>query len=154
MTTLLTIGYSGLTIEQFTAELQLHSVRCLVDIRELPLSRKRGFSKRALASALESLGIEYLHHGKLGSPRSLRHEVRETRDYRKFYKGVGEFLLQEQSQEQLRQAVDTASRVRSCLMCFCPDWRFCHRKSVIDAISDVEPVQFEHLLVPALSDAA
>jgi uncharacterized protein (DUF488 family) len=56
---LLTIGYEGRTIEEFVGELLAGSVETLIDVRELPLSRKRGFSKRALSTELAAAGIEY-----------------------------------------------------------------------------------------------
>ena len=43
--TLFTLGYKGLTIEAFIARLQAAQVKTVVDVRELPLSRKKGFFK-------------------------------------------------------------------------------------------------------------
>jgi hypothetical protein len=43
--TLFTRGYEGLTNEGFIARLQTAQVKTVVDVRELPLSRKKGFSK-------------------------------------------------------------------------------------------------------------
>jgi uncharacterized protein (DUF488 family) len=40
----------------------------LIDVRELPISRKKGFSKKSLASHLKSAGIEYLHLREAGHP--------------------------------------------------------------------------------------
>ena len=54
---LFTFGYEGLSIEDFVARLTLSGVREVFDVRELPLSRKRGFSKKSLAAALEAAGI-------------------------------------------------------------------------------------------------
>ena len=42
---LLTIGYEGVKIEEFLDTLLEAEVTVLLDIRELPLSRKKGFSK-------------------------------------------------------------------------------------------------------------
>lgn len=44
-TSLFTFGYEGLTIEAFIARLNEAGVRTIIDVRELPLSRKKGFSK-------------------------------------------------------------------------------------------------------------
>ena len=46
--TVFTIGYEGLDIDTFMSLLGQHGIETIVDIRELLLSRKRGFSKRAL----------------------------------------------------------------------------------------------------------
>ncbi len=53
MSTILTIGYEGSTIEDLVATLKLADTQVLIDIRDVPLSRKRGFSKKALAAALQ-----------------------------------------------------------------------------------------------------
>jgi len=43
--TVFTLGYEGLTIEAFITRLQAAQVKTVVDVRELPLSRKEGGSK-------------------------------------------------------------------------------------------------------------
>ncbi|MBK6650144.1 MAG: DUF488 domain-containing protein [Betaproteobacteria bacterium] len=48
---LFTLGYEGLTIDAFIARLQAAQVKTVVDVRELPLSRKKGFSKTGLPQA-------------------------------------------------------------------------------------------------------
>ena len=55
-------GYlTALTIKAFIARLQTAKVKTVVDVRELPLSRKKGFSKSAFCAALSAHGIAYLH---------------------------------------------------------------------------------------------
>src|ERR1700758_4121973 len=44
----------------------------LVDVRDLPLSRRRGFSKTKLAQTLDAAGIRYEHERALGNPKPLR----------------------------------------------------------------------------------
>ncbi|MGN6808258.1 MAG: DUF488 family protein [Trinickia sp.] len=63
--TVFTIGYEGLDIGAFLSLLGEHGMETVVDIRELPLSRKPGFSKNALASTLNLSGFEYVQ----GRPR-------------------------------------------------------------------------------------
>ena len=43
-------------------------VERLIDVRELPISRRRGFAKTALGEALAAEGVEYLHMRSLGNP--------------------------------------------------------------------------------------
>jgi len=54
-----TIGYEGTTIDAFIETLQRASITVLIDVREVALSRKKGFSKNQLASALAESGIEF-----------------------------------------------------------------------------------------------
>ena len=76
-----TIGYEGTTVPDFLAALKAAGVRQLVDIRALPLSRRPGFSKSALRSALEEVGIVYVHLRALGTPAEGREAARKGRQH-------------------------------------------------------------------------
>ncbi|WP_228124979.1 DUF488 domain-containing protein [Candidatus Methylospira mobilis] len=65
-----TIGYEGLDLDAFISALTLYGVETVVDIREVPLSRKPGFSKKALANALNLSGFEYLTLGEVRLPET------------------------------------------------------------------------------------
>jgi Protein of unknown function, DUF488 len=54
---LFTVGYEGRSIDELVDALPGAGVERLVDVRELPLSRRRGFSKTALGDALRRAGI-------------------------------------------------------------------------------------------------
>ncbi|MDR1430587.1 MAG: DUF488 domain-containing protein, partial [Propionibacteriaceae bacterium] len=49
----------------------------LVDVRQTPISRKRGLSKTALGAALSEAGIDYIHLRELGNPRDNRDGYRQ-----------------------------------------------------------------------------
>ena len=149
---LFTIGYTGLKLDDFLAQLQAANVKLLLDVREIPVSRKRGFSKNAMAEALEQSGIQYCHFKWLGSPKELRHEVRETRDYQVFFKGVTRHLQQPPSILQLEESVHLARRHRACLMCCCEDWQLCHRSCVVDAMLKIQQFSIQHLRDPSTSE--
>lgn len=150
---LFTIGYSGLQLNSFIEHLKYAKIELLIDVREIPISRKRGFSKTALAENLLESGIKYQHLKYLGSPKALRHEVRETRDYATFFRGVVKNLRKDLSAVQLNEAVDLARKVRCCLMCCCEDWRFCHRSCVVDEMLGKNHFKVLHLPVPAIDTA-
>jgi uncharacterized protein (DUF488 family) len=63
-----TVGYSGKTLDAFALLLRDAGVDRVVDVRALPLSRRKGFSKRPLAEALERHGISYVHLRAAGNP--------------------------------------------------------------------------------------
>jgi uncharacterized protein (DUF488 family) len=142
---ILTIGYTGYDPDTFAAALVANRVQCLLDIREIPLSRKAGFSKSALRDHLKSRGIDYRHFRLLGSPRVLRHEVRATGDFSRFFRGVRAHLKSADSLAQLNQAIEIARQQRACLMCCCPDWQRCHRSCVVNAILKKSHFTFLHL---------
>lgn len=52
--TLFTLGYEGLVLDAFIARLQAAQVKTVVDVRELPLSRKKGFSKISILLSIAS----------------------------------------------------------------------------------------------------
>jgi len=58
---LFTVGYEGRSIDELVDALRAAGVERLVDVRELPLSRRKGFSKTALGDTLRDAGIEYIH---------------------------------------------------------------------------------------------
>lgn len=142
---LYTIGYTGFNLDEFIFKLDESKIECLIDVRVIPLSRKRGFSKSALREQLEASGIKYRHFRLLGSPRLLRHEVRRTEDFEKFFVSVAQHLSEPDSQTQVADAIDVARNARSCLMCCCSDWQLCHRKCVLEAITKVTSFAVEHL---------
>jgi uncharacterized protein (DUF488 family) len=78
-------------IKAFTARLQTALVKTVVDVRELPLSRKKGFSKSAFCSALSAHGMAYLHARALACPKPIRNQYKAdgnwqtyTRDFLKY----------------------------------------------------------------------
>ena len=81
---IVTIGYEAASLADFIDTLRLANVDRLLDIRELPTSRRKGFSKSALSAALADAGIGYAHERALGSPRELRHRLREDGDLARF----------------------------------------------------------------------
>ena len=93
-----TIGYEGISLDAFIATLKAAKVTLLLDVRELPISRRRGFSKTALSAALSSAGIAYQHERALGAPREVRHRLREDGDLARYFVDFREYLA---SQRQL-----------------------------------------------------
>lgn len=65
---LYTIGYEGKQLDELIAMLHSAGVELVIDIRELPLSRRRGFSKTPLGHALAAAGIDYMHMRHAGNP--------------------------------------------------------------------------------------
>jgi len=76
MIELMTIGYESFSRAEFFGILDRCRVTMLVDIGELPISRKPGFAKAALEAALVKRGLKYRAVMELGCPRDVRHEYR------------------------------------------------------------------------------
>lgn len=125
-----TSGYEGKTIDGFVRQLKEHGIALLVDIRELPLSRKPGFSKSAIQAALRAAGIEYVHLRELGTPRAIRQELRKSGHYQKFLAQYRDYLKGQE--EALNELIGMAAHKTVCLMCYEEDPHRCHRSVVAE----------------------
>jgi uncharacterized protein (DUF488 family) len=82
--TIFTASYEGRSLEDFLADLRARGVRLVADVREAPISRKRGFSKTALSDALQRAGIAYRHIRTLGCPKAIRDSYRNDGDWMRY----------------------------------------------------------------------
>ncbi len=126
MATLYTIGYEGTDIDRFVATLKAAKVQLLADVRALPLSRKKGFSKNKLRDRIESEGIRYVHLAALGDPKAGREAARAGR-FDQFRRIYNKHLTHDASQDGLRQLAELVVKQTTCLMCFERDPTECHR---------------------------
>ena len=90
--TIHTIGYEGIDMDRFLSMLCEHGIETVVDIRELPLSRKPGFSKKALADTLNLSGLEYVHIPDLGCPKPIRNRYRADGNWTRYREGFLKYL--------------------------------------------------------------
>lgn len=127
-----TIGYEGLDLPGFTAALARHGVETVVDVRELPLSRKRGFSKQALRHELQLAGFGYVHMVALGCPKPVREGYRQHGDWERYTAGFMEHLGKQQ--EAATELADLAKVTTCALLCYEADYNFCHRAMVAEAV--------------------
>lgn len=144
VSTILTIGYEGSTIEDFVATMKLTDVQVLIDIRDVPVSRKRGFSKRALAEFLENVGVRYVHLRDLGDPKAGREAARRG-DMGTFQRIFRAHLAGKEAQHALEEALAITSEARACLLCFERDHSVCHRAIVAEEMSKRESVKIRHI---------
>lgn len=149
--TLYTIGYEGAEISQFLSTLRECGVERVIDIRDVPVSRKPGFSKGSLSAALEEEGIAYLHLKSLGDPKAGREAMRRG-DYMAFLEIYGAHLASEESQSALRQAVHVAQTDISVLLCFERSPKECHRTIVANEMSKAADFKIQNLGVNKASN--
>lgn len=133
--TLSTIGYEGATIQEFVATLQQAAIRLVIDVRAVPLSRKKGFSKTQLSEYLRAHKIEYVHLRGLGDPKEGR-EAARAGNYALFLKIFGRHMRSDEAIEALEVAAELVQAQRACLMCYEADYEKCHRTIVADHLSD------------------
>ena len=102
-----------------------------MDVREIPASRKSGFSKNQLSGHLEEVGIKYIHVKELGSPKILREKLHENNDYDFFFKKYSAYI-QTKLDVVKNLYADIIMHETSCIMCFERDPFQCHRKIVAE----------------------
>jgi uncharacterized protein (DUF488 family) len=101
-------------------------------VRELPLSRRAGFSKTALSAALGEAGVAYEHVRALGNPKPIREiwragEVDEgKRAYRAYLESDGAAAV-----DELADSLEPGT----CLLCLERDPADCHRTIVAAAVA-------------------
>ena len=144
MSALTTIGYEGAGLDDFLATLQAADVTTLIDVRQLPVSRRKGFSKKVLAEALIGSGIEYVHLVGLGDPKEGRDAARSGRK-EEFLAIFNAHMKIPEAQADLKTAAYIVERGGACLMCYERSPDECHRKLIVDALSDIMEVEIKHL---------
>ncbi len=127
------IGYEATDIRRFVDTLRSVGIECLVDVRAVPHSRKKGFSKKSLAAALEVAGIRYRHLVDLGDPKEGRDAARAG-DYVAFRRIYSEHLEAEAGQLALQELSLLARQQVCCMLCFERDPKTCHRSIVAERL--------------------
>jgi uncharacterized protein (DUF488 family) len=145
-TTFFTAGYEQSEPEEFLRRLQANGVEMIVDVRDMPLSRKRGFSKNQLQELLAEVDIEYLHVKPLGAPKEIRDPVRAGGSWWEYVKGYTRVLRSQTA--EIDALIKLSREKRICLLCFERNPAECHRSLVareMEQRAKDSPVQVEHI---------
>jgi uncharacterized protein (DUF488 family) len=142
--TLYTIGYEKALLTDVIATLNAAGVATLLDVRDRPISRRPGFSKRQLATAIEDAGMRYVHLAALGTPPEGRLANRR-REWERFWGIVEEKLGRPEAEIDLYQAAEIAEAVPSCLLCYEADWQVCHRRRIAEILAERHGFGIRHL---------
>jgi uncharacterized protein (DUF488 family) len=140
---LFTFGYEGQEIDGFIARLKKAGVTVVIDVRELPLSRKKGFSKTAFAAALEKAGIVYSHVPTFGCPKPIRNQYKIDGNWKRYDKAFNSYLATQFS--AVAELAKFSNTTKACLVCFEADFNFCHRSLVARAAADAGGANVVHL---------
>jgi uncharacterized protein (DUF488 family) len=143
---LFTIGYEKARLADVIASLGAAGVAVLLDVRDRPISRRPGFSKRQLAAAVEEAGMRYVHLAALGTPPEGRLAGRR-REWERFWGIVEEKLARPEAELDLDRAAEIAAAEPSCLLCYEADWQTCHRRRIAEVLACRHGLAIRHLLV-------
>ena len=142
-TTLFTIGYEGISLEEYLTRLVRNDVKILVDVRRNPLSMKFGFSKTLLQRYCNALDIEYLHFPEVGIESDKRQELNNQSDYDKLFENYKECNIPNTLKTQNKILDLLKSKKRIALTCFEADICQCHRKHLAEAIHSNQSFSFD-----------
>lgn len=141
---LYTIGYEGRSQHDLLERLRAAGVRCLIDVRRNAVSRKRGFSKKALEAACVQYGLRYIHIPQLGISSEMRKHYLADGRYDQLLAFYTRRILPAAGAE-IAQVVEMAKAVPCVLMCFESEPERCHRSWLARRVSEQARMTAENL---------
>lgn len=144
--TVLTIGHSTRTLDEFIDLVEAYRVTLVVDVRSVPRSRHNPqFNKENLPDSLKNAGVKYIHMPDIGGLRRPKHDSVNTAWRNKSFRGYADYMQTKEFTEQLLHLIAFARESRVAIMCAeALPWR-CHRSLIADALV-VRHIQVEHIL--------
>jgi uncharacterized protein (DUF488 family) len=142
-TALFTIGYEGISLEEYLNKLIVKDIRVLADVRNNPQSMKYGFTKNQLLNSCTSVGIQYIHFPEVGILSEERQELTCQKDY--------DILFEKYRKETLSKTLTVQQKIfqllkekkRIALTCFEANICQCHRKHLAEAITKLPEWSYE-----------
>ncbi len=133
-----TIGYEGISLENYLNKLVKNNIKLLVDVRKNPLSMKYGFSKTLLKTFCESLGIKYVHIPEVGINSNQRQTLERQEDYDMLFESYKKTTLKETStkQQEIINLLNEYNRI--ALTCFESNICQCHRLPLVESLKSIE----------------
>lgn len=142
-TCLYTIGYEGLSIEEYLNKLIREDVKLLVDVRNNPVSMKFGFSKTTLKRFCESLGIEYIHIPEVGIKSDFRKNLSDQSSYDELFVKYNDEIITTTTDKQIYILNLLKKHKRIALTCFEAQICQCHRTHLAAAIGRLKEWKYE-----------
>src|SRR5271169_3402534 len=144
--TILTIGHSTRTIDEFIELLKTYGVNLIVDVRSVPRSRYNPqFNKETLPNSLKTHNIKYIHMPDIGG---LRHPKRDSINLawkNSSFRGYADYMQTQEFTDNLLKIFALARE--NCMALMCAEalpWR-CHRSLISDALV-ARHVKVEHII--------
>jgi len=151
--TVLTIGHSTRTIEEFIGLLKTHDATWVVDVRTVPRSRRNPqFNRDTLPGSLTAAGIAYTHLGGLGGLRRPRPDSINMGWKNASFRGYADHMQTSEFGASLQHLIELAQKERVALMCAEAVPWCCHRSLIADALV-ARGVPTEHIMSESRRDA-
>ncbi len=134
ITKIYTSGYEQTPVSDFIATMKAAGIEKIIDVRQLPISRRKGFSKNVLRNLLAESDIEYIHLKALGTPKEGRIAAKHG-DHAKFHEIFANQMRSPEAKADLETAIDLVQKQVCCLLCYERKPEDCHRTVVVNAIA-------------------
>lgn len=133
--TVLTIGHSTRTLEEFLELLQVYGLTMLIDVRTMPHSRHNPqFNKETLPTYLKRVGIKYLHLEEIGGLRHPKANSVNLALENASFRGYADYMQTKEFSDALLKVAALARENRIAIMCAeALPWK-CHRNLISDAL--------------------
>lgn len=144
----LTIGHSTRTLDEFIGLLQAHGATRVVDVRTVPRSRHNPqFNKDSLPDSLKKAGLGYIHMPGLGGLRHAKCDSLNAGWRNASFRGYADYMQTPEFEQNLKELIGLAYHDRIALMCAeAVPWR-CHRSLIADALL-VHGIRAEDIMNP------
>ncbi len=109
-----TLGYGGMSLDEFMEILRENGVETVVDVRRFPTSKVEEFKKERLRAELERRGFSYIHIEELGGFRGGYQRYMKSQDFRK----------------GLERLENIARKSVSAIICVEENPAWCHRRHI------------------------
>jgi len=140
---LFTIGYEGISVEEYINKLIKNNIKVLCDVRKNPLSRKYGFSKSILLDLVSKFGIKYVHIPELGIESDNRKNLKTVKDYADLFDEYEKTVLVNQKMH-INYLYDIFKKEkRIALTCFEEKPEFCHRTRIARYLKNLPDWEYE-----------
>jgi uncharacterized protein (DUF488 family) len=135
MARLWTIGHSTRSIDTFIELLAAAGIERLADVRRFPGSRRLPhFGREALAAALGTAGLQYVHLPDLGGRRTARPDSRNTAWRDPSFRGYADYMATPEFNRALADLISLAVSAPTAIMCAEALWWQCHRGLIADRL--------------------
>ena len=144
--TILTIGHSTRTFDEFAELLKANCATMVVDVRTVPRSRHNPqFNKETLPNTLKPFGVKYIHMPDIGGLRRPKHDSINLAWRNSSFRGYADYMQTKEFTDNLLKIIVLAQQ--NCLALMCAEalpWR-CHRSLISDALV-VRHIKVEHII--------
>lgn len=142
-----TIGYEGISIDNFLNRILECGISRIVDVRRNPVARRYGFHRSTLRRLSEHIEVDYVHHPEFGITSEKRRNLNSPADYQALFRDYEKSTL-DQKPKDVEMLGKLFSESPSALLCMEANPESCHRNRLAKKLSQVSGLEVVHLAWP------